>query len=503
MRNCVHNAYDSLHKRYLKETIEPTQKLDMVLVYRIVEHLSQQIRKHVKPFDAAGFLLAKKGKLRARYGDAYKALGKRGFNLSRDSEIKAFIKNERYYEEGKSARSIMGRDPKFNILYAQIIEVVEKAFFQLPNVCNACDYFKSGAKLSGLLGSFLGESDQSKFEAHQREEMLWLEFLVYYLVLPEQCEMLLQLFSTKMVKKGAYNFEREQIRLKFDFLYCRGSGDMDTSLGNGVLNYIMTMYFLIKNFCPNCPIVDCAQPGCCTSAFVLKGDDNYFKATSNVVIDTFAHFGFDTKMKIHTRPEELEFCSGHFLEYQPGKFYYVQKLRKLLSSLQTCINPDIVRNGWVAHYYYSLGMMYKQLYAGVPVYEDIADFLLRTNSPSGLNLNLIQSYNLIDAFSNSSPVRLERNISLCYVSMSMINHISIGELLALQRWLRSSRLELPKSQTKRCRIATKPLRVAPVVDFPLLNAQLLQQDLPSDAQKCKQRLSGRLRSYLNTPGQCG
>jgi len=418
-------------------------------------------------------LSAKCGRLRSRYLRAYHELLRNGVNLDRDSNIAAFVKLERYFDEGKAPRMIMGRDPKFNILYAQFIEPIEKAFFKLKQVANACDYHACGEKFSELVGDWFLENDMSKFEASQRYETLRLEYLVYNLVL-KQCganegdvSLLRTLFAYKMRKKG-----KTQSGVDFEFYECRGSGDMDTSLGNGILNYIATQYFLISNYCPSCDFEFCNRPKCKTFKFVLKGDDSYASIPkTEKFVNTYGFFGFDAKIVIRKQPEEVEFCSGHFVEYSPGRYTYVQKLRKMLQSLTTCLNQDAIRAGWVKHYYASLGKMYKVLYAGLPVYEDIADFLIRVGGDMRLNTALITSYNLLSAFAADHRSVGQMNKSLTYVSISMVNKMDIGELNTIIRWCKTFQLDFAPELSKRCNIKNKRT-VVEDIDIDLLNAQV-------------------------------
>jgi len=531
MQGCHHNVIESLQKRYLKQTpepilgkhwhpkdcekcrshrdeqmcgLDPTQsdtsrstheqhverdscrpsdwqkrldgahcksngcrKLDHGLINRIIKDLAAKIKNLIEPFDKDKFILNKKGPLRKRYVNAYNSIIKNGFDVNRDSDISAFVKNERYYEEGKSPRMIMGRNPKFNLYYAQIIEPIERAFFKLPQVANACDYAACGEKFSKLVGEWFIENDMSKYEASQRKLVLDMEYMVYSLVMPEHLEFLRELFAIKLHKNGKTNSG-----VKFTFEYCRGSGDMDTSLGNGILNYISTQYFLIKNFCPHCQFDNCKYVNCKTFSFVLKGDDSYMSVPRFCTfLNYYESFGFDAKLILRKSPHEVEFCSGHFIEISPGHYTYVQKLDKILKSLTTCINEDILRHGWTAHYYKSLGMMYKVLYKGIPYYEDIADFLLQTNINSGLNLNLVDSYNLTTAFESPHNTNINVNTDLAICSVALVNNKQIVELEHLKEFLRTHRLELPVGHTKICRTKNPKVSSQPPLDFELLNTK--------------------------------
>lgn len=491
MQNCRHNVFDSLHKRYLKETPKPQpEKLDRALLDRILVDLARRIKEIIEPFDGAGFLERKKGRLRTRYTGAYTRM-QRGYNLNRNSNIAAFVKNERYFEAGKAPRMIMGRDPRFNVLYAQIIEPIEKAFFSLPQVANACDFKKCGEKFSDLVGEWFMENDMSKFEGSQRYFVLQMEHLIYSLVMPEKRDLLDVLFAYKIRKKGT-----TQSGVHFEFWECRGSGDMDTSLGNGILNYIATQYFLMKNFCPACEMSACALPGCRTYKFVVKGDDSYASYPRfGTHVNTYSYFGFDAKIIIRKKPEDVEFCSGHFLEYSPGKYLYVQKLVKLIETLTTCINAEVIRNGWHSQYYKSLGLMYKKLYAGIPVYEDIADFLLSSDSKLGLNLHLIPYYNILDAFSNYSGSVDNVQTPLVFVSMAMINGLDIADLNLIQSWFRSNTLSFSPELSKKCNLRSKPGLPPVEVDYEFLNTYVVKDDMPKYVTHYYKRLKKDLRRF--------
>jgi len=469
----------------LKETPEP-HDLDKALVKRIILNLSERIREKLEEFDEENFLVRKNGHQRRRLIKAREQIRKRGFDANKHANISAFVKTERYFEEGKSPRMIMGRDPRFNWLYAQVIEPIEKAFFKLEQVANACDFISCGAKFEKLLGQWFCENDMSKYEASQRDIALWMEHEVYARVMPEFRDKLDVLFAVKTLKRGA-----TQSGVRFQFEQCRGSGDLDTSLGNGVLNYIATQYFLVKNFCPDCDLDKCQKPGCCSMKFVLKGDDSYCSVPrfSNPT-NYYSCFGFDAKLFIRKSPEDVEFCSGHFIEYSPGRYIYAQKLTKLIESITTCVNRDFVRNGWVAHYYKSLGLMYKQLYGEIPVYKEIAEFLCQT-SEHGLNINLIDSWNLVNSFKNLKEGEIKIDTALAHVSISMTNKLSLPELEHIKMWFNSKRLSFPPHLSKRSNIKTPKVELCPL-DYHMLNAELLAIRLKRPIDHFRRQLKSRV-----------
>jgi len=459
MSNCIHNQLESLGQRYLKATPYPDRsKIDVGLLLRIVDHLVGQIGEFYKPeFSFKEYVMRKPGAVRKRFLRAYSQMANGDRNLSQNSRISAFVKNERYFDEGKSPRMIMGRDPRFNVVYARFISRLEDAFFQLPQVANACNYTDCGRKFSKLLNvcaSFF-ENDMSKYEATQRELFLVLEYLVYINVVVKygnaaEKEALTTVFSAKVIKSVVTGNG-----LKALFMWCRGSGDLDTGLGNGVGNYITTMYFMIHNFCGlGCKFGSC---GCVFDKFVLKGDDSYGVCPAPGPINTYAWFGLDAKLIYRSDARNVEFCSGHFIRTAAGEWTYVQKLRKLVTSVSTCINPDIIKNGWLGHYLKSLGLMYKVLYRGVPVYEDFADMLC-TTSKLGINTSLIEgvSYGAWEAFKAG---RNTEQVAACpetLLDISEHNEMPIAQLEALLATFRSTNIVLPAEQLKRCNKRSKP-----------------------------------------------
>jgi hypothetical protein len=493
MANCQHNVFNSIHNRYLMDPgCSVKRSLDFKFVYKIVDDLVERLRPLIRPFDEDAFLHSKKGHSRRRYVRAYTQIQKLGFDVNKHTNISAFVKTERYYKAGKAPRMILGRDPRFNILYARFIEPVEKAFFQLPQVANACDPLSCGRRFSKLVGEWFGENDMTAYEGSQTKFHLFLEALIYTKLHSEERELLNILLALKMRKKCT-----TQSGVNFDFMYCRGSGDSDTSLGNGLLNYIATQYFLAKNFCLDCELSKCPKVGCLSYAFTVKGDDSYFKMPrfSENLINTYEDFGFSAKLETRKSAEDVEFCSGHFVEYAPGQYIYVQKLQKLIEGLTTCINREVVENGWVAHYYYSLGLMYKALYGRIPYYRDVAKFLLSTNCNFGLNVNLVTSYNLSTMFSCHRDKNFDVDESLASVSVSMVNKMDIGELNSLSHWFKTNRLCFSSEMQKRCNVRNKTTEV-PRINWQELKTLVCTSNLPEKVYRVLNDLKSHQGSHL-------
>lgn len=433
MRNCAHNDFISLHNRYLRETPK-MQVLDWRLIDKLIQELYEEMLPNFEgEFSISRFLATKTGKLGRRYKKAAQDLLSKGFHSTNDSGISAFIKNEKYFETDKAPRMILGRNPKFNILYGLFIAPIESAFFKLPYICNSCDFKQCADKFSKIIGWY-GENDFSKFEASQRAKLLiQIEYKLYQKFFPGN-QLLEKLFALKLVKNG-----RTTNGTKFSFEQCRGSGDMDTSLGNGILNYIAIRYFMHKN-------------NCLSDNILVKGDDSVFQLPEHRsdYVNTFSHFGFDAKLEIRTHYSEVTFCSGNFIKVNPTQFLYVQNLPKLLSSVPICINDGFYYA--LGQYYYSLGLMYSIVYSGIPVYEELGHMLKRIGKTPyrRFEKDAIQHYNLREFNCNKTyDVKVDPTISL--VDISMASGMSITELSALICAMRKFNVEIPA--LRNCRYA--------------------------------------------------
>lgn len=393
---------------------------------------------------------------------------------------------------------IMGRNPKFNIAYAQIIEPIEKAFFQLPEVANGKDHHAMGEMFTNMAErcrQFV-ENDMSKYESSQRWTTLKLEYVVYYKVLSKMQPGLLPLLRM-LYSACLRNKVKTSLGVALAFILCRVSGDLTTSLGNGLVNLVTTQYGQVKNSCDSakCGLDTCERPGCRVRDVIVKGDDSVLGRNPNTsYTDYYRAFGLDAKIVLRDTADSVEFCSGGFVDVGSGKYVYVQKLQKLIESLTTCINQDALRCGWVAHYYKSLGLMYKVVYRGIPIYEDIADFLLSTNVEFGVNINLVSSYNLLDAYA-ATHMHTEVDISTATLGIALVNNMDYAELSRIQTWMRTHTLCLPDNMRKRCNQKTFTSDVVPTINFEEINSQILESRLDRDLYKLQSKLMAAEKQF--------
>jgi len=365
MRNCIHNEDIGLHNRYLKET--PNDTYDANIFNQCLDELVTELKKHwVAPLSLAESMSDKKGKLRKRYDDAARSVLEYGFNAKRDSTITAFVKNE-IYNELKPPRMIMGRNPKFNLLYGLFTTALEHCMVKIPQFAKGKNFIERGKQFAELIfGAWIMEGDFSKFEATQRKKLLEdVELGIWSRLLDDKQYYLIEiLFYMKMLKKG-----HTLNGLKFEFNWCRGSGDMDTGLFNSIISWIACRYFAIVN-------------GIDKDKFTVDGDDNLIKIPHGMTttINTFSLFGLDAKLILRKNYYDADFCSGKFIQYKPGEFIYVQNIRKIMNNVRVFRKTKFMHAK--GDYYYSLGYMYSIMYPNFPLFSNLANCLMRIGSSS-------------------------------------------------------------------------------------------------------------------------
>jgi len=373
MRQCHHNEYVGLRNRYLKDTPVLNTNIKKRVNSYCDELLALMMPNFTGKISIEEFFETKRGAIRQRYLGAAHEILKRGFDINKDNDISAFIKNEKYVEM-KPPRMIMGRNPKFNIYYGLYTIPMEKAIAKLPQFVKGCDFMERGEKFSALVGEWYVENDYSKFESSQRVLLLdWIEKYMLSKLYPDD-KTIMSLYEAKLWKNG-----RTPSGIRFKFQGCRGSGDMDTGLFNSILNWIACRYFEDSNHTGH------------SGMFIVDGDDGVIRwpRGKEVAVNSFLDFGFDAKLIIRKDYHDVDFCSSKFIQIRPGVYYQVQNLNKILSYSGYMINTEF-RNS-LSDYYGSLGYMLACLYP-FPVFRDVATFMMScSNAP--VNMRILEKIN--------------------------------------------------------------------------------------------------------------
>jgi hypothetical protein len=386
MRGCYHNEILALHNRYLRETAYDVT-YDDDLITKIVDELCQILvpEGELEPLTLEQFLESRTGYSKKRYVKAVQDVTRTGFDLKKDSDIGLFVKLEKF-SEMKAPRVIMGRNPKFNLLYGCYTIPLEKRLLKHKTFAKGRDYFGRGEFMAKYCGThrFI-MNDYTKFESTQRRKLLCdVELGIWRRVLsPDHYKQVEKLFWAKYQKKG-----RSTNGVSFFFKGLRGSGDMDTGLFNTIINWVACRYFELKN-------------GSGEHDFMVDGDDSVIAVPLGFEpTNTFTEFGLEAKLEITDDPTSVEFCSAKFVEYYPGKYLLCPDIKKICRNIGTLLNKDFF--SCVGHYYYTLGFMYKVLFPGVQFFEKLSAFLMKItqNEKLRVNLDCVRDLNptFVDAF---------------------------------------------------------------------------------------------------------
>lgn len=435
MNNCCHNEYVGLRNRYLKES-----KFDYCADDKIVDKVLDELADSLRPnfhgvIPLEKFFENKKGKLAKRYEKACQSILDDGFDLKHCAGTSAFVKNE-IYDELKAPRMIINRDPRFNLAYGRYTIPLEDAMMKLPEVTKGKDFLGMGKQFKDKLFSrWLLECDFSKYESTQRITLLIKVELGLWkrLLSPEEYRDVETLFWAKM-KKCGYTLQG----VYFAFWSMRGSGDMDTGLFNTLLTWVACRYFEIVNKTGN-------------RNFLVNGDDNIIGLLFRTGwINTFEHFGFDAKLILRQDYHDVDYCSGKFIQLEPGKFMYVQNFVKAIR------NMAVFRKLKFSHckstYYHSLGVMYATIYPGIPLIENFANMLLRSTVGKHVSTDILTEINPVYTeqfrfgkrdFSVSNDIKIE-------ICMSF--DMSVVELDQLCCWLDNTNIHFRFDEHRRYRV---------------------------------------------------
>jgi len=434
MTSCVHNDIVGLRNRYMKEPPTKFGPKHPELFQQAIDELVAALKPNFKGVKPLKDLLAKKrGKLRKRYDDAARNILDNGFHLEKHSKIKAFIKNE-VYNECKPPRMIMGRDPRFFLAYAPLIDAIEEAMKHLPEISKGRNFAERGAQFfEKVLGDVIAGIDFRKFESTQSLELLAnIELsIIFGLIEAGLFGRAIKLWVAKLKIEG---YTLHDIYFMPFGLRC--TGEADTGCFNTLITWVACRY---------CELVN--KLG--TRNFICDGDDNLMRIPLGAnFVDTFAELGLDAKIEIFYDYHDVEYCSGRFIQITPGVFHYVQDPRKLMQNL------PVFRKKKFEHcmgvYYHSLGYMYNVLYPNFPLYSNIGRFLMKMAPDRHISMEMLNEINPshAEAFSNTKQ-KVSIDYDLVRVEIAMSFNYTLEEVRRYEAWYDEHLVVLPPENNKR------------------------------------------------------
>lgn len=380
--NTLSNELGCLHNRVLMRVprAQP-EALSALRIYsrQVIEHLRGMVGGPVMCWSrakAAASLISRHGP--GRYGPAAASLRARALT-EQDSLVKLFLKAEKWERmEGttlKTARAIQYRTPRYNIELARFLLPLEELLWQALHIQNPLRWYSTKnldwdrrAQLVEALWEKHPHAvalclDHSRFDAHVSKEVLRVEHEVYQALCEGDRHFLAWMLRQQLVNRG-----RAGNGTKYVCPGGRMSGDINTALGNTIINAMVLGYAV----------------GGCDVDLLVEGDDAVIIGEATVVlalretvIARARTLGFELEVEaVAYSLEEIRFCSAAVLGAAGG------------GSTRMCRDwhKPIVTDPWTTAVVpteelaraRALGMAlcFGVLYQGIPIYEEWAHYLL-------------------------------------------------------------------------------------------------------------------------------
>lgn len=220
-------------------------------------------------------------------------------SLKEISKVKSFMKKETYTEY-KYPRGINSRTDEYKCLFGPWIRAIESQIYQLPEFIKHIPVSSRAQYVIDLIdapGYLFMATDYSQYESHFTKEIMEaIEFEVYsYMTqnIPNKHEFeeLLQVLTGE----NRCHFRDFIIALSAT----RMSGEMNTSLGNGISNYFLTKFVLHKRGYTLDEIKT-----------VVEGDDGLTRVRPENVptSEDFKKLGFTIKIEVYDKISDASFC---------------------------------------------------------------------------------------------------------------------------------------------------------------------------------------------------
>lgn len=305
-----------------------------------------------------------------------------------DTEVMSFIKDETY-DEYKYSRGIYSRTDVFKVIVAPVIKLIENEIYKTEYADNDYrSYFIKKVPVSQRpqeimemysADAIYAATDYTSFEGHFKScIMKCIEGTVYeYMIQLLPCAAFFrETFLRTIYGLNACNFYYFVILIEAT----RMSGEMNTSLGNGISNLLIMLFI-------------CEQRGLPPPRGYVEGDDGIFRFMNKHNVPTIADYadlGFTIKIEWHKSLATASFCGIIFSE---------EDLNNITDPISTMIGF-----GWTTRRYCrskdkklkellkakSFSLLYS--YPGCPILRNLAEYGLRVTQDSRFLFNPENTY---------------------------------------------------------------------------------------------------------------
>lgn len=225
------------------------------------------------------------------------------------SRVSTFVKSE-FYPALKHCRMINSRCDQAKVFFGPRVKAVEKVVFELPQFIKHVPVQDRPAYILRMkqAGRKYYATDYTAFESHFTPAFLdacECQLFRWCLQSDDDCEFMCQVLMGK-------NIMKTRTGIKASVHGRRMSGDMNTSLGNGFSNYLLSLFLVHKK--------GGEMDG------VFEGDDGLFYSTVELTGSDYEKIGFTIKIEEVSDPCAASFCGMIFSESgeiirDPRKFF--------------------------------------------------------------------------------------------------------------------------------------------------------------------------------------
>lgn len=276
------------------------------LLRELTKYVSDYCREHIKPLRADTDVSFETWIGKTPYPawrkraltETYTKLKETPYTLADVSLIKSFMKKETY-PEYKYPRGINSRSDEFKCLFGPWIRCIEEEIYKLPEFIKHIPVKDRAEYVMNMIydpNSVYMATDYSQYESHFTKELMEaIEFVVYkHMTQNLQNDEFIDLLNILTGTNKCY-FKEFMISLEAT----RMSGEMNTSLGNGLANFFLTKFVLHKLGYKDHEIKT-----------VVEGDDGLTRVKRDRLPTTqnFKDLGFTIKLDVYEQISEASFC---------------------------------------------------------------------------------------------------------------------------------------------------------------------------------------------------
>lgn len=271
------------------------------------------------------------------------------------------------YPEYKYPRGINSRSDEFKCVFGPYIKAMEELIYSHPAFIKHVPVRNRAAYVDEYIyepGHVYMATDYSQYESHFTKEIMeHVEFVVYNHLMSNNRNNNFQACLKILSGMNECSFRAFKVSLQAT----RMSGEMNTSLGNGISNFFLTMFVLHKRGYK----IDEIRT-------VVEGDDGLTKVDPRNVptSDDFKRLGFTIKIDVYDQISDASFCG---LVYDPTDKQTITDPRDVIQNFYWL---DSLRYGRASNRRLMELMRCKALsalyqYPGCPIIKAMAGHMLR------------------------------------------------------------------------------------------------------------------------------